>query len=89
MKWSLETRGFNVAIELKRQVYQGLTLGRCYGGRDDDDDDEDYALGINREILLPSKQPSFEDGCVLRSDIASNGISLPMFQRNVLPLTSG
>ena len=84
MEWNLETRGFNVAIELKRQVHQGLTLGRCYGG-----DDDHYALGINREILLPSKQPSFEDGCVLRSDIASNGISLPMFQRNLLPLTSG
>jgi len=54
LKWSLETRGFNVAIELKRQVHQGLTLGRCYGG-----DDDHYALGINREILLPSKQPSF------------------------------
>jgi len=57
LKWNLERRGFNVAIELKRQVYQGLTLGRCYGGGDDKDDD--YASGINREILLPSKQPSF------------------------------
>ena len=71
-----------------KQLYQGLTLGRCYGDGDDDFDD-DYALRINHEILLPSKQPSFEDGCVLRSDIVSNGISLPMFQRNLLPLTSG
>jgi hypothetical protein len=56
LKWNLERRGLNVAIELKwhalwnRCIKASLLTDGGGGGGDDDDDD---ALRINHEILVP------------------------------------
>jgi len=59
LKWNLERRGLNVAIELKGHVLWNRCIKTSLSTDDDgDDDDDDYALWINHEILVLWKQQS-------------------------------
>ena len=58
LKWNLERRGLNVAIELKGHVLWNRCIKASLSTDDDGDDDDDYALWINHEILVLWKQQS-------------------------------